>query len=553
MTLHMKGKYVFRVDQDSESEVQIQSTNVQQTLKNTVSSYNSPQSSARPVNSMSLTKTPPNIKPVSRSPSKLVSRSPSKPAILKHSQSKPAAPAQNSSLIRQLNSGYVYPAPPVIPAPSNAPTGLNTTLLVRKVGPPPVSSNIIVPRVLSPSVANLGHTYAKPYPRFSSASPSQAPLPQAPMHLPYNPSAPLILAPSGGQPIYLMPSSVPQETKGVSLLSSSKLGQPTSSAPIFYAPVNNPGMPLTAVQNQGTGLTPVQNQGTVPTMGGKPLISIINPNLQSGSNLHGNVLKHPAKPKTSLQKLANTKAAPMFETGTAMHSLITKLQKEEIGKKTDVLPNIDSDEDLMNCSSPDSVMDMNSDSEVEENAESANIPSIVTDLDDTGSQLSKNRKEASNRSQHAEMYSNSKLKARRLIHKMKKKYIVKSMSPKKVGQVQKVTPGKFNTSVPKHASKFNRMKKKKIDFAKGLWYECPLCMFQYGNLDEYQKHVKTHKGLKKNKLHTCNTCGRQFMTKFHLEKHKTLHRKNAYQCSHCDMSFDAANEVVDHMATVHPS
>ena len=487
MTLHMKGKYVFRVDQDATKEEKEKPKPPSQKLSPIVANPN--------VSMPGFTK-------------------------LNHFVQEKFTRTVQNPIIRPLPS--VISSPTILPASSPARLPAASSILVRKVTPQaaPTAPSVPMRPVLIPS----------------------------PMQAPNVGTAPIILQPNvRGQPYYLVTNPSQQNAKQISLIPAPR--------PTFSIPQPQPNL-LYSPMSQSSNLS----------MGGKPLISIITPTqYQSKSK--------PTVPvpgaKITTQPAILQKADPPPQRNSMLRSLINQKQleqqrqqrqkQEEQNKKkalqdekqksvSEDLPDIDSDEDLMNCSSPDSVLGMASDSENEtsETDVKLNGSTDVSALVDNPQEDDKVAGQIMEFDEKAPEQSTKPIGAKQTVSFLKKKYVSKTV--KRLGKpvVGKKVAGDSSTRRSRN--------RKLIRFADGQWYECNLCMSKFGSIVEYKKHIKVgHRGIKRERLHKCNMCGKKFLTKYHLEKHRATHRNNEYQCSVCDEAFMTSQEIVSHMIEVHPS
>lgn len=63
-----------------------------------------------------------------------------------------------------------------------------------------------------------------------------------------------------------------------------------------------------------------------------------------------------------------------------------------------------------------------------------------------------------------------------------------------------------------------------------------------------KNHLEYHENRHNNIQHTCNECGRTFLSRISLKKHARSHTNDfKYICDHCDMKFYNKSEMVLHM------
>ena len=77
------------------------------------------------------------------------------------------------------------------------------------------------------------------------------------------------------------------------------------------------------------------------------------------------------------------------------------------------------------------------------------------------------------------------------------------------------------------------------------WY-CEICKKGYSQKENYEQHIRAHKGLK----YRCELCGKGFSTenlrKYHMSEHTGVYN---YNCENCGKGFNPKPEYLKHLNT----
>lgn len=81
-------------------------------------------------------------------------------------------------------------------------------------------------------------------------------------------------------------------------------------------------------------------------------------------------------------------------------------------------------------------------------------------------------------------------------------------------------------------------------------HQCTECDRSYLNINDYEKHIKTHE---KHRPFQCNYCDKAFAFKQGLERHEVIHDVKSLpnSCQYCDMRFPSAARLQRHLSAKH--